>query len=304
MKLTRKIIRRVLYGICLFFLIFYSGSNKLLDLYNREPNAFIHVPQTTFTPNELPVFNPPVGFNLSAQSYLVVDLDSFTPLMSKNVDNRMSPASLSKLLTSLVAFKHYSLYQPLIVDTIIEQEDRMGLVKGETISTLNLLYGTLIYSANDAAYTLAENFPGGVPAFVETMNKTAKDLHMQNSYFENPIGFDHPSQYTTAHDLALLAQEFIKQKTLLSITSTKSITVSDTQFQYFHTLTNINELLGSFLHVGGLKTGTTDEAGQNLITYFIFNNKPILIIILKSEDRFADTRTILDVLQNNLTYFK
>jgi D-alanyl-D-alanine carboxypeptidase len=178
----------------------------------------------------------------------------------------------------------------------------MGLVSRERINVLNLLYGTLLNSANDAAYTLAENDPGGVSSFVDKMNHLVSSYGLKQTHFANPIGFDDSAQYTTAYDLALLSKEFIKNKILTTITSTKSIVVTDADFSYFHSLNNINELLGEIPHLGGLKTGTTPQAGQNLITYYQFAGHPIIIVLLKSEDRFTDTREIINAIDNQLHY--
>ncbi len=190
----------------------------------------------------------------------------------------------------------------ITVKKVIEEENKMNLVAGEKISMLNLLYGTLINSANDGAYTLAEHYPGGVKEFVKEMNKLAQKLNMKNTHFENPIGFDDKNQYTTAYDLALLAREFARHPLLLNITSTKDITVSDVSFTYFHHVVSSNELIGEIPHLGGLKTGSTEGAGEHLISYYRIDDKPLLIVILKSEDRFEDTRMLINFLKQNTRY--
>lgn len=284
--------------------LFYPGTNTILDLYAAEPSAFAESKTFDYHPQPLPIASAQLDPKelITAESYLVIDVNSFTPIIEKNARNRMLPASTVKLATALVSYRSYRLEDIVTIRTTIPEELRMGLVSGERISVINLLYGTLVNSANDAAYALAEHYSGGVKSFVAQMNGLARQYRMSDTHFTNPVGFDNPRQYTTAYDLALLAREFIKSPFLINITSTKSITVSDAEFERFHFLSSNNELLGSIPHLGGLKTGYTENAGQNLISFYKLNNKPIIIVVLKSLDRFEDTKTIINYLQNNLVY--
>lgn len=296
----------VMYLALSFLFVFYPGRNDFLRYYSLDAYAFQELARFSYRLEPRPRLSPipdPLSLpQITAESYLVMDLDSFTPIIAKAPRRKMFPASTVKLATALLAYDHYDLEKVLKVNKVITQEVRMGLKKNERISVLNLLYGTLIYSANDAAYTLAENYPGGVGAFVEEMNRLARRLNMRDTSFQNPIGFDHREQYTTAQDLALLAREFIKNHILLTITSTKSITVSDVDYENFHYLQSSNELLGEVPHLGGLKTGTTEQAGQNLISFYKFRNKPLAIIVLKSSDRFGDTRQLINLIETGLGY--
>jgi len=305
-KIKNKLTRRFwLYIFLTLFWLFYPGETLFLAQANTNSQAFIKTKTLEFKPESLPqLLTSFDSQTVMAESFLVMDLSSLTPIITRNSRQIMYPASLVKLATALVSFEHYSLEQILKVNRVINEELKMGLVKGEKISTINLLYGILVYSANDAAYTLAENYPGGVKEFVKAMNQLAIRLKMKNTVFTNPIGFDHPSQVTTAYDLAILSREFIKNPILLNIASTKAITVSDADYEHFHYLNSINQLLGEIPHLGGLKTGTTDNAGQNLISFYRLNQKPLLIVVLKSQDRFIDTRNIIDFLNQNLVYKK
>lgn len=297
------IFRVVLYTILSLFFLTYPGQNVFLTQAAIDYAPFTVSKSLRFQPQPLPVtetFFTPEFF--SAQSYLVMDLDSFTPVAGYQIRKEMFPASTVKLATALVSLRHFPLKQTLRVGKVIDEELKMGLVAGEKISVLNLLYGTLVYSANDASYTLAENFPGGVTQFVAQMNQLAATLNMHDTHFSNPIGFDNRNQYTTAYDLAILAKEFVSEPLLVNITSTKTITVADVDFVRFHYLTNINELLGEIPHLGGLKTGTTEAAGQNLIAFYKFGTHPLLIVVLNSKDRFGDTRQLINYINSSLRY--
>lgn len=300
-----KLYKTKLYSYCflIFLCIFYAGYSPSIAPFIPFQYSLSSPPTITFKPSALPKQIPDtLAPSVSASSYLVMDADSFTPLLAFNEHELLYPASTVKLATALVAFRDYVLTQPLVVKTTISEEITMGLVPDEKITVLNLLYGTLVNSSNDAAYTLAENYSGGVEQFVTAMNNLANQLHMKSTHFIDPIGFDNPKQKTTAYDLSLLANEFIRYPLLLDITSTKSVTVSDVSFQYFHYLLNGNQLIGVIPHVGGLKTGTTDLAGENLISYYIYKGHPIIIVVLKSEDRFADTKALISNLNATFSY--
>jgi len=302
---NRILVKVILYSfLCLFF-VFYPGYGAIHRLYGLDVRPFLDKPNLNLSTNDFPrLLQEPYLEPITAEAFAVIDLDSFTPILSRNMEKKMYPASTVKLMTALVAFNRYPLDKVLTVKTTIDQELKMNLKKKEKIIALNLLYGALVYSANDAAYTLAENYPGGVKAFVNEMNVMAQELQLTKTHFKNPIGFDDPQQYTTVKDLALLSRSFIQNPILLTLTSTKAITVSDIEFENFHPLSNVNELLGDIPHIGGLKTGTTELAGQNLISFYRQNHKPLLIIVMKSLDRFADTRIILNILNSSLEYQK
>jgi D-alanyl-D-alanine carboxypeptidase len=178
----------------------------------------------------------------------------------------------------------------------------MDLKIGEKITVENLLYGTLVHSGNDAAYVLADNY--GYEKFIKLMNEKAKKLSMKNTHFTDPTGLKENNQYSSPFDLALAARELLKNPYLAKIVSTKEIIISDVDFKYFHKLTNVNKLLGEIQGLGGLKTGYTQEAGENLVSFYKKNGHQYLIIILKSEDRFADTEKIINWINENVDYLK
>lgn len=297
LKKTTKDRFRLSLGLLTFFtLLFLPGQN----IYEQPLAAgfkskTVELPFSVPTPAPYPVND--TGYSpegLTAQSVLVVDLPSGVFLYQKNPEMKLSPASITKIMTALVALEHYDLDQVLTVKRVETSGRVMGLVSGEKITMENLLYGALVHSANDAAFVLAENFPGGEEAFVKQMNEEAKKLGLNNTLFQNPIGFESPSNYSTAFDLFRLTVHALKNKTFTKIVGTPSITVHDHEFKYFHYLQNVNELLGKIWGVAGIKTGFTEDAGQCLVNLTKRNGREILTVILKSEDRFGETQKILD----------
>lgn len=236
---------------------------------------------------------------LTAEGIVVIDLRSGVILYSKNPDAKLSPASTTKLMTALVGINHYGLDDVLTVKTVETTRNVMGLVSGEKLTFESLLYGLLVESANDAAVTIAENYPGGKDAFIQTMNRKADSLHLTNTHFANPIGFDDPNQYTTASDLGKLATVALRDKTISKIVATRSITVSDINYIYFHELKNVNQLLGEIPGVAGVKTGYTQNAAECLVTLVRRDNNEILTVVLRSSDRFKETAYLISwVFQN------
>jgi len=240
--------------------------------------------------------------SVSAQGIVIKDIPSGIVLYAKNETIRFPPASTTKIMTALVSLSHYKLDDVLTVTTIINSGSSMKLVSGEKITADALLYGALVHSANDAAYTLAENYPGGVTAFVVAMNQKAKDLYLTNTNFANPIGFDDPNQYTTPLDLTKLATIALSNSTFAKIVGTRAITVSDESFTYFHDLKNVNELLGKVAGVAGVKTGYTEFAGEILVSEVRKNGQSIIISILKSNNRFGETQQLINWVFENFSW--
>jgi len=211
----------------------------------------------------------------------------------------LSPASTTKLLTALVALDVYKPEDVVTIGILSVNGQSMGLVSGEKITVENLLYGSLVQSGNDAAQALAEFYPEGVDRFVEKMNEKAKTLHMDQSHFTNSMGFDGPEHKVTPKDLSLLALAAIQNKVIAKIVAIPQITVSDVNHIYFHKLSNVNQLLGKIPGVGGIKTGWTEAAGENLITYIERNDRKIIFVVLHSKDRFGDTTKLIDWVFEN-----
>lgn len=239
------------------------------------------------------------GAQYSASGIVVLDMDSGVYLFKRNAEDLLAPASITKIMTALIALDSYGLDDVVIVNKLVNNGQTMGLVTGEKITVENLLLGALIQSGNDAAYALADHYPGGVEKFLEAMNKKATALHLNNTHFTNPIGFDDPGHRTTPMDLSRLASVALSNKTIAKMVAIPQITISDVTHTYFHSLRNVNDLLGKIPGVGGIKTGWTEEAGENLITLVERNGHRVIIVILKSADRFGETSMLIDWIFTN-----
>ncbi|OGK62135.1 hypothetical protein A2334_04745 [Candidatus Roizmanbacteria bacterium RIFOXYB2_FULL_38_10] len=282
--------------------LFYPGDSYYYHIfaYNRDLfNAKKADKKIEIGP--IPIRRYPYDPEITAEGAYIADLPSFTPLFERNSHHLFFPASTTKIVTALVVNDMFQPEDILTVKNATYEGQIMNLVQGEKITAENLLYGILVHSANDAAFTFAEN--AGYSKFIKLMNEKAKNLHMEASRFENPAGLDNSDQYTTPFDLALAARELLKNKYLARFVATKEIVISDVDYIYFHRLTNVNKLLGEIHGIGGLKTGYTENAGENLVSFYKKNGHQFVIVIMKSQDRFNDTRNVVRWIDENVTYY-
>ncbi len=272
---------------------------KLSNISKSESGSIVN-PKISLTPTKdyppIPILKtqsvelPP----LTSESIFVVDVNSGVSLYEKNPDEQLLPASTTKIVTALVAIDYYNPEEIVTVRKPNVEGQKMGLFEGEQITVGDLLAGLLIHSANDAAEVLAQNYPGGREAFVAAMNNKARDLHLENTFFTNPSGLDGLGLTTTARDLARESAIAMKIPIFRDIVGTKEKLVSSVDGVYTHKLTNINELVGVVPGVLGVKTGWTENAKENLVTYVKRDNNDVVFIVLKSTDRFGETRTLID----------
>lgn len=242
------------------------------------------------------------GPEITAAGVVALDVDSNVFLYTRNGEELLAPASTTKILTAIVALDTYKLDDVVTVKTVVNDGQVMGLVSGERITVENLLYGTLIHSGNDAAYALADHYPGGTAKFIEAMNEKAKNLHLTKSTFTNPVGYDDPNHKMTPLDLARLAKVALDNPTIAKMVAIPEITISDVTHTYFHSLKNVNQLLGKIPGVAGIKTGWTQEAGENLVTLIERNGHRVILVILQSKDRFGETAQLIDWVFANYTW--
>jgi D-alanyl-D-alanine carboxypeptidase (penicillin-binding protein 5/6) len=207
--------------------------------------------------------------SVEAAAWLIYDPQSQQIIDQYQSDVARAPASLTKMMVAYLSLKairqgqlhlEQQVQVPAIVSSVHGDESRLRLKANQQISVQDLLSGLIIMSANDAALTLASVVSKDVPHFVALMNQTAQQLGMRHSHFANPSGISMPDHYSTAHDMALLAQAILKQTPEYLHYSEQP------QFSY-HGLTHhaTNLLLKKDASVDGMKTGYTAEAGYNLV---------------------------------------
>ena len=248
---------------------------------------------------EEPRFFTPEAPSVAAQSYILMDFNSGSILASNNEDERRSPASLTKLMTSYVIFKKLK-EEFITLDEevkISEKAWRTGGSKsfievGKMISLEDLLKGMIIQSGNDASVALAEHVAGSEGTFVLFMNDYAQQIGMKNSNFENASGLPHENQYTSAKDMALLSSAMIREfPNYYKWYSQKEFTYNNI------TQTNRNKLLFTDSTVDGLKTGWTEKAGYCLVTSANRVGMRLISVLMGSDSpsiRTTETEKLLD----------
>ncbi len=235
---------------------------------------------------------------INAKSSISIDMKTGTVLYEKNANTRLSVASITKLMTILLILEENKLNDVTKISSNAASTEgsTMFLQEGEEIAVENLIYGALIHSANDAAVALAEYNAGSVMNFVDKMNKKAKELGLTNTHFSNPVGLDDSQNYSSASDIAKLAQlvyanDFIKHAANLREMDVRSISGDLT-----HKLETTNDLLdNTYLKIKGLKTGSTDSAGLCLVSVAEDDNdNEIVTVVLNSPARFTETKILTD----------
>lgn len=285
-------------------LLLFFLSSLFIYLLLRILININQVAPTPFTASKqamLPVIKTDYVPIISAKGAIIMDADSNVILFSKNPDLRFSTASTTKIMTALAALDYFKLPDILTVKQATDEGSVLGLQEGEAMTFENLLYALLLPSANDAALTISQNYPGGKDAFLVKMNEKAQKLSLYNTHYSDPAGLEDFGDYTTAADLARLASFAVKNPNFKRIVATKEKIITDVNGVSVYNLENLNKLLG-IDGVNGVKTGYTQEAGQVLVTSKIEKGKTIIIVVMGSEDRFADTQKLINLVSNNLTY--
>jgi D-alanyl-D-alanine carboxypeptidase len=164
---------------------------------------------------------------------------------------------------------------------------------------LKVYYMSFSPIGNDAAYALADHFPGGREAFMQAINQKINSLNLTDTYFTNPAGIDEYNHYSTAHDLAIIGAELVSNPTLAEIVATPKITISNTDGDFVHELETTDELLGKIKGLRGIKTGWTEFAGECFVSYVERDNHGIITVLLGSYDRFGETQKLIDWVFTN-----
>lgn len=238
-----------------------------------------------------------IGLAKNSESAVLIEASTGKILFEKEKDKKMAPASMTKIMTMLLAMEAIENGKLNLEDEVLisKRAQSMGgtqiyVEAGSNVKVHDLLKGIGIASANDAAVAIAEKIGGTVENFVNMMNERARDLGCKNTTFKNPHGLDEDGHLTTAYDMALMARELVKYELAIKISSTfdEYINVSGEN----HWLVNTNKLIKFYKGIDGLKTGYTDKAGYCLTATMNKNNMRLISVVMKSntkDNRSSDT---------------
>jgi D-alanyl-D-alanine carboxypeptidase (penicillin-binding protein 5/6) len=238
------------------------------------------------------------NLKIPAQAAYLVDVDARSVLWMKDPDTARAPASLTKLMTAMVAADDAGSLDKVVTvpkEATLVDPSLMGLTAGERLTVRDLLYGLFLDSGNDAAEALAQSL---VPRdrFIRQMNQKAKSIGLTNTHYVNPSGFDAPGHGMSAHDIAHLAAYLDKYyPDLAAIAATKDITLPATDTHKAFPMENLNRMLWTYPGVTGLKTGLTDNAGGCWLATATRNGRHLIAVVLNDRGRsWVDAATLLD----------
>ena len=221
----------------------------------------------------------------TAKSTIVMDLDSGRILYEKNANQKRLIASITKIMTAIVAIEEGDLTEKITVgeEVLSMYGTNIYVEVGEKMKLRDLLYGLLLRSGNDASVVIAKAIAGSEEKFVNLMNKKAQKIGMKNTIFKNPHGLDEETEnYSTAYDMALLSKYAYKNKTYRNIVSTDKYEVSTGKKTYLWY--NRNKLLTTYEYCTGGKNGYTPRAGKTLVTTASKKGLNLTIVTLSDGD--------------------
>lgn len=291
-----------------FFRKFFSVFLCLLVVFGQTPLSLQAEEETSVTAGVWPS-----GPELSCGGAVLIEAGTGAILYEKNATERLYPASTTKLMTTLLAMENAALGETVVIShnavyDIDTDSSRLWVDEGEELSMENALYAVMLPSANDLAYAIAEHISGSKEAFATKMNSRAAELGCVNSHFMNPHGLDEDEHYSCPYDLALIMRELIKFPTFLKISGSKNHEVPATNLcKESRWILNTHLMIrGTYAYDGVLagKTGHTDLAGANLVTYAKRGNLSLISVIMKAPDddkMYDDTAALLNYGFNNFT---
>ncbi len=230
-------------------------------------------------------------------SFIVKDLSQDRMIYSKNEDKLIRPASLTKIMTTILAIESGKMNEVVTITKpmTLVQPTKLSFKVGEKIKLRDLVHAALIKSANDAAYSIAYYLgDGDKEKFLAMMNQKAKELGMTHTHYADPAGFDSPAHRSSAKDLMLLTEYAIKNQTFNSIVNLKNYSFYTQDSGKKYSVITSNKLMKENKYIVGVKTGYTNAAGPCLIARAKKNGKDILLVMLNAGNRWANAQKALD----------
>ena len=301
-------VKRFILGAILLFSVLFLGYSYYTGYLSKLAEVIFvgRIPQTQNVVVYYPIIvrNIPRP-NITARSAFAIDETKGKIVFEKYSDLKLAPASTVKLMTALIALDLYSPEEVLKVskDCTEVEGTKAWFPKESKYKVKDLVYSMLVGSEGDAACVLSSGKVNNVQ-FVDLMNKKAREIKMTSTYFSNPIGLDsiNGGHFSTAEDLYKLASFAVSVPMIRDAVKTGAYIVTSVDKKFTVTLFNTNKLLWEVPGTIGVKTGTTTDAGEVLIYEYKDKLKNIFIVVMGSTDRFADTKAILDWINQSYVW--
>ena len=244
------------------------------------------------------------AISTSATSSILMDMDSGRIIYENNSHEVRSVASISKIMTAILAIESKKLDKTVKVSDVVLEAYGSGIYikTGEKLTLQDLVYGLMLRSGNDAALMIAEYVSGSVPKFVEKMNQKAQEIGMKQTTFHNPSGLDEEDEvgnFSTAYDMAILTSYAMKNKTYQKIVGTKKYTLKTNKNTY--AWYNKNKLLTNYENTTGGKTGFTKKARRTLVSTASKDQLNFVVVTLNDGNDFQDHENLHEY---GFTYYK
>ena len=242
--------------------------------------------------------------DITSRIALIYDRASGKILYEKNGNKQTPMASTTKIMTAIVVLENAKLTDTVTITSKAASMggSRLGLKKDDKITVNDLLYGLMLRSGNDAAVALAIHVGGSIEGFADMMNKKALEMGLTNSHFVVPHGLDNEGHYTTAYELAKMADYALKMDKFKEIVGTKVATIYING--YAKQINNTNNLLGSVSGVYGVKTGFTNGAGRCLVTACKRDDLDIITVIIGADTNNIRSKDTIKLIQYAYTEFE
>lgn len=288
------------FSIYLAFALFLTDSCPVLAARETETTPY---PVITTSDS---IENWPEGPDIYSGCAVVLEADTGTVLYDKNMNQQAYPASITKIMTAILAIENCSMNEMVefshdAVFSVPRDSSHIAITPGELLSVENCLYGLLLASANEVANALGEHISGTIEEFAELMNERAAELGATDTHFANANGLPDENHYTSCYDMAMISRAAVANETFVKIDSTTSYMIPATNLQpeerpvnTFHPL-----LVSGSKHYDGCfggKTGYTSVAGNTLVTFAERNGMTLICVVMKSDSThiYADSTTLLD----------
>ena len=294
----KKIISIFMFFIFISMSVYVSFAD---DIDTETIDVSTEINSFTDTSTE-PIKEPDVN----SRACVVIDRKTNSVLFGKNENSKKKMASTTKIMTATIIIEKCNLSDTIEISKKAAGTggSRLGLKTGDKITALDLLYGLMLRSGNDAAVALAEYAGGDINGFAELMNAKALELGLTNTHFETPHGLDSNEHYTTAYELAILSNYALNNPRFAKIVGTKNYTITINGSP--KALSNTNELLGNMEGVYGIKTGFTNGANRCLVTACKRNNIDIICVVLGADTkkfRTIDSIKLINYVFNNFVVY-
>jgi D-alanyl-D-alanine carboxypeptidase (penicillin-binding protein 5/6) len=293
MYLSRRLLYKLVFisvaiiSIVLSATVSYFREHTVISL---EANQYLSFRKAIYISN----YN--TGPKISADAAILIDATTGHILYAKNEHQRRSPASTTKIMTTIVALEKGNLTD---IVTVSQRAASVGgsslwLKTGDKVALGELIRGVLIRSGNDGSVAIAEHISGSQQDFVSLMNRKAEQLGALNTKFRNTHGLTQAGHYSTAFDLAIIARYALRFPFFAETVSTRTDTFERINKEWTQPISNTNKLLWSLEGADGVKTGTTSDAGYCLVASATRDGRQLISVVLHSDNRWRDSAVLLE----------